>query len=332
MTIHSSLRKRFRKLIANSKGFSSVIGTTFMVLVMLFLSTSVFLWTLSQNTIYNEAVRARNQEEADCQNENVVASAGNYSVTGDQVTVKVVLKNAGSIAVQIINLWVLDTSIQRYTNKSLSLSLTPGEVLNLVEPSPLTVTIPGADPNHNFASWFVTARGNTIPLEKEQAVIVAQLAQGIGSLALDFDTFRYYNISGGKLVNCPAGNPTFRVPYGETIAFGFNLTNFDQSKKTITFHGQSVLWSIFPASPGQLNGPIWYIANVNPDGSIDATYSPISLAWGESKLFVFAKQAGKWFTQQQNTLGALNLLLYGTFQDESEYAQNIPFVAIYAYT
>jgi len=337
LTIRLLLRKRFRKLIANSKGFSSVIGTTFMVLVMMFLSTSVFLWTLSQNTLYNEAVRARNQEESDRRNENVVAVSGNYSVSGNEVTVNVMLRNAGSVAAQIINLWVLDTdpSNRRYANKSLNLNLNPGNVTNLVESSPLTVTIPGANASHNFASWFVTGRGNTIPLEKEQAVIVAQLAQGIGSLALDFATFRFFTYANSTmLANYSDGIKSFNVPSRTSIAFGVVLTNLDPRKQTITLNLYSQVWLYFPKSPGQ--STVFYIVNVASDGTITTPYSPITVAFGETKLIVFASNvAGGQTTVSisssvENLPCALNLLLLGTIGTR-DYGQNIPFVSLYVY-
>jgi len=336
------LKKKVTRLANNPKGFSSIIGSVFMVLVVLLLSTGVFMWTLSQNTMYNEAVRARNQEEADRQNENVVAVSGNYSVSGDQVTVKVVLKNAGSIAVQIINLWVLDTdpSNRRYANKSLSLNLNPGNVTNLVESSPLTVTIPGASSSHIFASWFATTRGNTIPLEKEQSIIVAQLAQGIGSLALDFQTFRYFTYeTSTKLANYSQGIKSFNVPgSGTPIAFGANLTNLDPSKQTLTFNVYSNMWLVFPGAPGQT--PQWYIVNVATDGTIAPSYSPISLAYGETKLVVFAssrpvKEVGSFSTNSISPAitpnpCAVNLLLLGILGTR-DYGQNIPFVSLYVY-
>jgi archaellum component FlaF (FlaF/FlaG flagellin family) len=338
LTIRLSLRKRVKKLTANSKGFSSVIGTTFMVLVMMFLSTSVFLWTLSQNTLYNEAVKARNQEEADRINENVVAVSGNYSVSGDQVTVNVVLKNAGSVAVQIINLWVLDSdpSNRRYTNKSLNLNLKSGDVLNLVGSSGLKVTIPGADPSHNFASWFVTAKGNTIPLEKEQGVIVAQLAQGIGSLALDFSTFRFFTYATStRLANYSDGNKNITVPgQGTPIAFGAILTNLDPQKVAITLNQYSNIWLIFPGAPGQIIQ--FFIVSVASNGTITTPYSPITIAFGETKLIVFASSSSSSFSQSSipppltPNPAAVNLLLLGTIGTRG-YGQNIPFVSLYVY-
>ena len=337
MTIRLPLRKRVKKLTANRKGFSSVIGTTFMVLVMMFLSTSVFLWTLSQNTLYNEALRAKNQEEAERSSENIVALSGNYSVsevTGE-VTVTVVLRNAGSVAVQLMNLWVLDTDPlnRRYANKSLNLNLNPGDV----EPNWLTVTIPEAKANHTFTSWFVTARGNTIPLEKEQGVIVASLAQGIGSLALDFYKFRYFEYkagSGNVLENYPNGTISFNIPKGTEVAYGVVLTNLDPSKKTIVLDSHSLLWVIIPTSDVAHN-KWWYIVNVAPNGTISPTYSTISMAYGEIKLLVFASEndlASSSFARQNapNTVCTVPVFLlpHGTIGGKP-YGQNLPFVSLY---
>jgi len=336
LTTRLLLRKRFWKLTANSKGFSSVIGTTFMVLVMMFLGTSVFLWTLSQNTLYNEAVRTRSQEEADRRNEGVVVLGGNYSVSGDDVTVLVVLKNAGSVAAQLINLWVLDTNQSRYANKPLNLNLNPGDVVNLLGSSGLTVTIRGADPSHDFVSWFVTARGNTVPLEKEQeGIIVAQLAQGIGSMAMEFYTFRYFTYeSTQKLANYPNGTIGFDVLKNEYVAFGCYLTNLDPRKQTITIDSHSLFWQ--PGRPGVAEGA-WFIVNVNVDGTINGTYSSIPLKYGETKMFVFASQNDlalgsfsrlKTPNIPQGATVATFLLLHGTI-GSTAYAQSIPFVSLF---
>lgn len=319
MTICLSLRKRVRKLIANSKGFSSVIGTTFMVLVMMFLSTSVFLWTLSQNTMYNEAVRARSQEDADRYNENVVALGGNYSVSGNNVTVKVMLKNAGSIVVQIINLWVLDAYLQKYASKSLDLNLNPGNISLFVESGPLTVTILGADPNHNFVSWFVTARGNTIPLEKEQSVVIAQLAQGIGYLAMDFASFKYYEVTGNQLEPPQSG---FSIPGEAVIVFSLYMTNLDEHHRTVNLTSQSLLW-LFSATGAKT--ATFSIAKVVNQTLVNFDFQILEFGM-PTKLF-FGTGSSK-ATNVKGSLCAVSLLLYGKIGTD-DYGQNIPFVSVY---
>jgi len=344
------LRKRAGKLTGNSRGFSSVIGTIFMVLMVMTSIAGVFLSTLYQNKLYNDAVKGQNQQELDARNENVVAK-GNYSVstTTHVVTVGPAnLTNAGPVAAQIVNVWVFDTSKQTYGfNNSVAnkpwanltwTTLKAGQVLKFTSNNATKVTVPNATQGDSFNIWFVTARGNTVPLTKSQSttVINAQTAQGIGALAFDFNSFRYYTYQNStKLANYPSGNPTYRVPYGSTIAFGFNITNYSPTTETIIFNVASMMWSYFPASPGQANGPIWYIANVQSDGTVSSGYSPISLGWGQTRFLVFAHQtsgqSGDWAVQQKNSLGAINLIFYGNYSSGKKYAQNIPFAAIYAY-
>jgi len=334
---HSSLRKDFRKLIVNPKGFSSVIGTTFMVLVMLVLATGIFLWTLSENTEYFQAVKEKNQLEADRLNERVSAENVNYTVSGDAVSVEVDLKNEGSLSVHLTTLWVLDTTIRKYGfNNTLNINLKPGEILPIKGTEAIKVVIEDADNAHVFSSWFITARGNAVPLEKERGIIVAQLAQGIGSLALDYPSFRFFTYATStRLANYPDGNKDIAVPgQGTPIAFGAVLTNLDPQKKAITLNRYSNIWLIFPGAPGQIIQ--FFIVNVASDGTITTPYSPITIAFGETKLIVFASSSSSSFSQSSISSAltpnpaAVNLLLLGTIGTQ-DYGQNIPFVSLYVY-
>jgi len=316
------------------------------MLIIFMVSTNVLLWTFSQNAIYTQAAKDENQKSADRLNENIVASGGNYSVSGDEVTVEVVLRNAGSVAAQIINLWVFDTnsSNRRYANKSLNYNLNPGDALYLVGSGGVMVPVLGADPSHDFISWFVTARGNTIPLEEGlEGVVMAQVAQGIGSLSLDFYTFRYFTYETdptNKLKNYPSGNAGFAVPHGTGIAFGVVLTNLDPSKEPITFDNYTQIWLYCPEAIGatQAEPPVWYIVNVNENnGTIQASYSEISINYGDTKLIIFASKTVGSFSKVQltkqdykNKLFAVNLMLHGKLGDR-DYGQNIPFVSLYCY-
>lgn len=327
------LKKALRKLIVDWKGFSSVVGAVFMVLVVMVLSTGVFLWTLSQNTIYNQAVKESNQLDVERLNEKVTASNVNYTVSAGKVYVNVTVSNEGSLSARIVTLWVLDTSIQAYGfNDTLDIDLNPGETINLRGESAIVVTVPGSSSAHDFSSWFVTARGNTIPVKKEQGVIVAQLSQGIGSMAIDFYTFRYFTYNDSKLVNYPEGNSNFTVPSGTDIAFGVYLTNLDPQKKTIVLNMFSELWLYFPKSPG--TNPQWYIVNVASDGSVNSTYSAVSIGYAETKLLIFASSNAGDFSPQSISASvkglpcAVNLLLQGKIGTR-DYGQNIPFVSLY---
>jgi hypothetical protein len=347
------LRKSVEKLTGSSRGFSSVIGTIFMVLLVVTSIAGVFLSTLYQNTLYNYAVRLQNQQELDARNENVVAN-GNYNVSGGKVNVVANLTNAGPVTAQIVNLWVFDTSRQTYgfnnsvgskpwANYSWS-TLKSGQVLNFTTIKPPyapKVTVPSAVLGDSFSIWFVTARGNTVPLTRTVPVQTSKLqwanvSQGIGSMALDFSSFRFFTYATStKLASYPGGTKSFTIPGQATpIAFGANLTNLDPRNKTITLNKYSDIWLMFPAVPGQ--APQFFIVNVASDGTITTPYSPITFAFGETKLIVFASSSSSSFSQSfippplTPNPAAVNLLLLGTIGTR-DYGQNIPFVSLYVY-
>jgi len=344
------LRKNIEKLTGSSKGFSSVIGTIFMVLLVMTSIAGVFLWTLYQNTLYNYAVRGQNQQELDVRNENVVAN-GNYTVSGGIVSVVADLTNAGPVTAQIVSLWVFDTSKQTYGfNNSVSnkpwanltwTTLKAGQVLKFTSNNATKVTVPNAASLDNFNIWFVTARGNSVPLTQSQSIIVAQVAQGIGSVGMDFGTFVYYHVDyvSGKYrlrqSEWPNGLDGFNVPKGQDIAFRVILTNFDTNKRTINLTSPSLLWMLFPTGTSDVPHSVWwYIVNVNGTGTISSTYSQIYLPYAQPTMVYFAankdlgSNAFNPSSSGRNGPAAVNLMLFGTI-GTSTFGQNIPFVSIY---
>jgi len=338
-------------LKGRSKGVSSVIGTVFLVLVVFAISTNVFLWTISQNAVYNQAVSAANQKNVDRMNENVVATLGNYTVlSGNRVAVEAKLTNEGSVATQLINLWVFDTSKQTYgfndTIASRSESnLNPGQFWDLTGSKAIIVTVPAAGSLDNLNAWFVTARGNTVPVTVTTGIIVAQVSQGIGSIAMDFGSFVYYNVTyvqvGNKYIleTWPNGKEGFYVPYKKDIAFRVMLINFDPNKRTITLISHSALWMIFKTNlPTQPRSGWWHIVNVDGTGTItsklEGSFVDITLSYGQSTMVYFASEndlATDDFAKSQcgwDGPAAVNLMLFGKI-GTSTYGQNIPFVSVY---
>jgi len=305
-----------------------------MVLIVLFLYSNVFIFILNQNTSFQEGVSEANQGDIDRSSEKITVSNVSYTAAEDQLYVEAQVTNDGPVSVQIITLWVIDKTTQKYGyNDTLNINLKTGNTLDFTESNALRVTIEVSNSSNVFTSWFVTDRGNLIPLEKEQGIIVAQLAQGIGSLTLDLYKFRYFTYeSSQKLANYPNGNVGFDVPKNTYVAFGCHLTNLDPTKQTITIDSHSFLWQ--PGRPGVSEGA-WFTVNVNVDGTINGTYSLISLKYGETKMIVFASKNdlglgsfSRLSTPNTVTTVATFLLLHGTI-GSSAYAQNIPFVSLF---
>jgi flagellin-like protein len=76
-------RTRRNRLAAGRKGFSSIVGAIFMVLIVWVLASSYFFWTLSENTRYNDAIREKNQLESNVLSENVRITNTTYVVNGN---------------------------------------------------------------------------------------------------------------------------------------------------------------------------------------------------------------------------------------------------------
>ncbi len=318
----------------NRKAVSGIIGTIFLVLAVLFLYSNVFLFILNKNASFQEEINEVNEANLMANTEKIVTNNVDYIPGEDELIVEVEITNNCPILVELTALWVVDSVNQNYGyTDTLNISIKPGETLSFQQPMALEVPMDVSDFSYSCISWFVTDRGNLVSFEKEQEIVVAQIAQGIGSLALDIERFRYFTFETEmKLLNYPEGNLTFNIPKNSYVAFGCYLTNLDSSMKTITIDSHSLFWQ--PGRSGISEGA-WFIVNVLEDGSINASYSEITINYGETKMLVFASQndlsIGAFSRlRTANTISTIAsfLLLHGTIGSRA-YAQNIPYVSLY---
>jgi len=307
-----------------------------MVLVVMVLYTNVFVFMLNQNVFFQEAVSQANQEDIDRNDEKITVSGVNYTVEGNQVHIDAIVTNDGPISVQIITLWVFDVNIRKHGyNDTLDINLKAGDTIVFAGSNALAVTVEGSISMDEFAAWFVSARGNLIPVEELQETVFAKLAQGIGSLELDFYRLLHFTYeSSEKLMDYPTGTIGFDIPKNTYIAFGCHLTNLDPSKETIVFDSHSLFWQ--PGRPGVAD-LAWFIVNVDANGTVGSSYSPVTLNYGERKMLVFASDKdldiggfARLRTPNVETTVATFILLHGT-KGPDPYAQNIPFVSIFYY-
>lgn len=155
--------KNRRKLVSNKKGFSSIVGAIFAILVIASLTGTFFVWSLSQNSRYVNTVSQMNQLVADQQSESVnVTSTPQYTVTAlGTVSVNVGIQNDGPIFVLIKTLWLQDLNDSKpYGHKDLNVPLSSGDNYQITD----SVPVDGAVAGHLFYGWLVTARGTVIPL------------------------------------------------------------------------------------------------------------------------------------------------------------------------
>jgi hypothetical protein len=356
----SDHHKRNKNIISNKKAFSSIVGAIFAILVIVSLTGTFFVWSLQQNNRYVEAVSGVNDLVLYQKSESInVTSVPIYTVeAGGNVLVSVGLMNDGPLSVTIKTLWLQDLNRPTHGKTQLNpatYTLSPGESQPIGE----SVSVPDAVAGDSFYGWLTTARGTTVQLypshqtgpQGEPGIDgtngtnsydarTALVAQGIGSLSFDFRSITYFNVVGNQLTPYPDGYRTYSVPATDGIAIGFNITNVNPYEHNVTLDSKSLMWSYFPLVPGQTLGPVWSITSYQSGGTIDSTYSPITLVYNVTQFLVFYNPGRNLFDMgQQNTLAAVNLLFYGNFTTKtggvtsvvSSYGQNVPFVSLYFY-
>jgi len=302
------------------------------------LASTYFIWTLSQNTVYNDAIREKNQLESDVLSENVQVTNTTYVVNGnDNINVSTNINNIGSLSVQFTTLWAYasNATYANYHITNLSnVNVQGGANLFLS----VNVTVGGLCPGsaYSFASWLITGRGNVVPLQKATSsytnIVMSNTTQGIGSLMMNFQNFTYYIVNGSNFLSgYPNGNSGYLVnSNGNPIAFRVIITNLDQNQRNITLTAPSVLFSIFPTTPQQVRGSYWYVVNVDKTtGKIFGTYTDVTLVYNTATELYFASaQPGTFYSAATCFTGTapVNLALIGQIGD-APFGQNIPFVA-----
>jgi hypothetical protein len=320
-----------------------------MVLIVWILASSYFIWTLSENTRYNDAIREKNQLESNVLSENVQITNTTYFVNGnDNVQISTAITNPSSLSVQFTTLWVYASNATPYTGYN----FTQLSNVNVKGGANLTLNFnmivgglrsTGA---YSFASWLITGRGNVVPLQKSTSsnIVTSQTTQGIGSLMMSFTNFFYYKVilnQGSYYLDFSSQASGYLVNKNDApIAFMVTLTNLD-SKDDILLNPYSEFFSILPFTGGAYQAVTWYIVNVNlTTGLINVPFTNILLPHPapdpipKSVYFASMDPVQSSFTPlPQNKMAGpgtapVNLALIGT-KGGSPFGQNIPFVSIY---
>ncbi len=336
-------KKARRKLIANSRGFSSIVGAVFAVLVMFSLISTVFVWSLSQNTLYNNTVTQTRQADLDRSNEKIVANVTVSRVDNNNVAVNGNLSNDGPLSAQIVTLWVVDanpTTLQTtYAFKSpLSITLKTGNVTTLSGSTAITVPLANS-PGDSLSCWFVSGRGNTIfknPFFAANTVYWnANVTQGIGSISMDFAKFNHYDFGGppapGTSIASYLSPSNYTISQGMNTLFHVVLTDMDPLGQNITLDGNSSIYII-----GQNNGNTVKFLTAN---LVNVTLGKIYLSSPAAYTLPLSMPLDIYFYGSTATLGNLadghiypvNIMLFGQ-KGGSDYGQNIPFISIYVRT
>ena len=151
------LPRPHKRLMRNRKGFSAIIGTIFLVLVVMFLYFNVFMFIQKQDTKFQDVVSQSAQLDADHSVEARYVNVFSVTVTGsgDTRTLICNIQNNGSLPIMIVRVWVKINPTLAEDNTPLSIVLQPG--------ASSSFSMPWSSASNQFSLFFVTSRGNIIP-------------------------------------------------------------------------------------------------------------------------------------------------------------------------
>lgn len=343
MTHQSRFNRRF---INNRKGYSGIIATIFMVLVVLFLIFNVQMFMLNRDAALQDTIGQSMQLEADTSVEQLMFISQSATANGNQATVSWQMKNTSPIPIELVSLWVQGSSTA-YGTTSVSIVLGPGES----DTSSRTVTLNDAF-SGSCIFWFVTSRGNVLgPALGSQGPAGADGADGppgpagqpgpqgkdgesglVSSIKMDWLKFRYYDF-GTTAPTDGAVLPTEQtgcdLPQDHYVMIAAEFTNSDPNDRTITLTSDTYVWAIDPRD-NTGNGALktllsWSIVSIQ-NNQLDTTFTGQDLYVGTPTMVYFLDCMHTTPHTTTNPI-PLSINLYGTTATDS-YGQNIPFVSI----
>jgi len=132
-----------------------------MVLIVLYLYYNLYLFTLNRETDFQDVSSRSQQLDADRNSEKITISNVADSQAGTSLIISCTLTNSGSVAIQMVRLWLTDftttpSSVYNVGLQSSNIVLQPGQQ----KPETFTVTQFQGAATDSLALELVTSRAN----------------------------------------------------------------------------------------------------------------------------------------------------------------------------
>ncbi len=156
---------RRRSIFRNRKGYSALMATIIMVLVVMFLFYNVYMSMMSRDTDLQNVISRSQQLDADRDAETLtILNPATTGGGGFPIVVTCTLVNSGSVPIQVVRLWLKDLN---------SMSNLPAVTISLINQNVVLqpgasslrsfqVSMPGAFSSDTFALTLVSSRGNSL--------------------------------------------------------------------------------------------------------------------------------------------------------------------------
>ncbi len=338
----------------NKKGIGTVFGMVFFLLITMIVFAS-FMVILNQNTSLEQTVIQTRQMDNDKSSEahsititQQDAITPFVAVGGSSVTVKCILKNTGTLPVQIERLWVKNPTTQLANFKTID---PLADAIHLLQPGQtesyigiVTLSNPGSDPSF----WFVTARGNTISLQSNGgSVVINNNSPETGALLLNWADMQAYdwNLVDHKSDPVKPGNNAIfsqattiqgsTVPANHYLLIAATFTNMDPQQRTIVLTSESNIYGLVaqdtsgnPHNVVDFAGKIATVSGVGSSRTYSSTFTNQELKYNTPTTVYFGFILHSISTGGAETM-PYNMVLYGYFPSSGiPYGQNIPFVTM----
>jgi archaellum component FlaF (FlaF/FlaG flagellin family) len=210
------------------RGVSSILGAV-MFLSILFTGFGLIVWN---SQIYDAYVQVANAREY-LYNERI---AENVAITGLKFTqnkLSLTAKNEGPVTARIVRIWIDDNSISpsSHVRYDVNYFLNPGESITLGQ------QLGTFNAGHLYTIKLITSRGNIFGATNFGQSAIVGIAQGMGWLTIDWDTY-YYTDNNYCIADTCTWKPAWNI--SEThqgqgrIQFRINVTNHWDRNVTLT--------------------------------------------------------------------------------------------------
>ena len=279
--------------LTERRGISGIIAGVILFALLFSVGTSFFLLELNNNTTYDTALVGRQQTQQQNAQESLALTVGDIGgyLTIDAFNQGSVIANVTAVIVYTPGSGVSEygASFSSNTTPSLPVIIAPQLTVTLTTP----IVISSSD---TYYVYVLTETGvsftGVYPPAASDLVPAALTSGAIGDLYLTFYTFTYY-----KVVSCTTSTSGyclgtsgsgFVTPAGAgNIAFAVTMTDLNSQHESIVLDQFTLIYQNAFYGNAHQNFIPWYIVT-NSSNNIDASYTPIVLAYNTPTTVVFA--------------------------------------------
>jgi hypothetical protein len=217
-----------RSILCGRRAVSSLLGAAIFLSILL-VGYGLIIWNGQLYDSYAQEANTREQLYNERISEKIAITGLKFNLNKLSLTAK----NIGSVTTRIVRIWIIDYSVspQSPSVYGVNYYMNPGQSINFGQ------QLGTFNAAHLYTIKLVTSRGNIFGATNFGQSAIIGIAQGMGWLTIDWDTYYYTDdtsCSGGTCNWKTAWNIT-GTPQGQgRIEFRINVTNHWDKNLTLT--------------------------------------------------------------------------------------------------